>query len=154
VEAEMVWDGTERRSGEFHQVQAACIKRTADALAEGHAMTTDLERRTLKMISDLNDELGQLHQDIALLTLNVTNMLQGCKAKDIQIEKLTSLADSSDRRLLIVESWMIAERQRQSDVAKAAAESKKPLIAMAFSLVEKLIWLGLSGVVMWLWATR
>jgi hypothetical protein len=106
------------------------------------------------MISDLNDELGQLHQDIALLTLNVTNMLQGCKAKDIQIEKLTSLADSSDRRLLIVESWMIAERQRQSDVAKAAAESKKPLIAMAFSLVEKLIWLGLSGVVMWLWATR
>lgn len=150
----MTWDGAERRSGEFHQVQATCIKRTADALAEGHAMTTDLERRILKMISDLNDELGTLHQDIALLTLNVNNMLVGCKAKDGEIEKLSSLADSSDRRLSIVEAWMMTERQRRIDADKAAAESKKPFIAMVFNLLEKLVWLGLSGAVMWLWAIR
>jgi hypothetical protein len=55
------WDGAERRQDETHVIRAECIKRTAEALAEGRRM----EAGVIEMVNGVRGEMGECFRDVS-----------------------------------------------------------------------------------------
>jgi hypothetical protein len=69
---------------------------------------------------------------------------------DDKMSKFDDRMDGFDRELQEVKRIVNEEKNLRVDKEKLAAEAKKPAVAMGYSILEKLIWLILAGVIAWL----
>jgi hypothetical protein len=70
------------------------------------------------------------------------------------VNDLRLLAETSQKRLEIVEVWMLAEQDRQRKEAQEKKDARKPWQQAGIGLLEKFVWLALTGGLAWLWALR
>jgi predicted amino acid dehydrogenase len=107
-----------------------------------------------------------------VLTQKVEDLTAAVTRVDINTQKMSWVLSDADvglvgqvgRLALVVkeleksrddhETRMRAQEIRHRTEDDNRAEVKKPLVMMAFSLLEKLIWVGLGGVLAWLWTAR
>ena len=120
-----------------------CVKRTAEALAEGHEMAQELERKILEMrherevqMGELNVNLMTLGKDVALLTQSVAGLVNSQKTSHEEIAEVRAIAISSEKRLTAMETWRVEEGKRRDDEEKQRKENVKPLKETMWGVIQ------------------
>jgi hypothetical protein len=121
-----------RQMDSLHEINSECVKRTADALAEGHRLAVDLERKLLENVTAVSNRIDVLDKDLAVLTQSVSGpsgflaVLNGIKnTLQVMVDNLSNM----NSRLAVIES-----NESNQKIAR------EPWQKMGFGLLEKLIW--------------
>ena len=103
------WDGVERRTDETHVIRAECIKRTAEALAEGHELAQSLERKILEMRDERKQQIDGVLDCVDALSTRV-KVLEEQVGGDMGIIKTMQLMQGTLQQMrdsLNKQAWLV-----------------------------------------------
>lgn len=120
-----------------HDINPECMDRTAKALAEGHQLAFDLERKIQDMRRERELQLAELNKALALLTQNVLEMSKTTQTNTDDIGALREIAIASRASLNILMDERNKEREQRE-------QARKPWVELLFGLLGKAAWVALG----------
>lgn len=120
-----------------HEILPDCIKRTAEAVAEGHRMAQELDAKIQEMRRERELQMAELSKALALLTQNVLSLSDAVKKTGEDNEELREIAIASRSALNILMEERKAAQER-------AVEARKPWQDFIWGLLGKAAWVALG----------
>lgn len=106
----------------------------------------------------LSQKVEELTAAVTRVDINTQKMSWVLSDADVglvgQVGKLALVIKELEKSRDDHETRMRAQEIRHKTEDENRAEVKKPLLAAAFNLIEKLVWLGLVGALAWMIALR
>lgn len=124
---------------DFHEINAACVKRTADALAEGHELALELERKIIDMKQEREEQFKETNDRIDKIEKSILLLTESFSGPSGYLSVLTSIKEamqSMATNMGAMEKRLVKLEYNEEQENKA----REPWIKILFSLIEKVAW--------------
>lgn len=147
--------------GDRHDINPECIQRTADKAAELEHEIQEMRHEREVQIAATNKNVSELGSALAVLTKDVTELVGDAKEKSSRMDSQDRLIAASQEQMRLILDWQKEELARHTReeiekkeaIAKVEADRKersKPWLQLVFNILEKFVWILLTGAVAWL----
>lgn len=150
----MTGDGTERSKVVIaggavkHDINSACIQRTADALAEGRGLAAALELKIQEMRREREQQFGEITTTVKLLAQSVAalaeNQKQTTAEHEDEVEKALRTQQLQHEMNVTLKTTLDLLMSERSDALKATKENKRSWRSFFMGLLEKAAWVAVG----------
>lgn len=146
-------------------INPACVQRTAEARQWGSDKAAELEGKIQEMrherevqIAETNKNVAELNTALTILTKDVTSLVGDAKEKSSRMDNQDKLIATSQEQMRLILEWQKEElaRHTREEIEKKEAiakvesdrkERSKPWLQLVFNILEKFVWILLTGLV-------
>jgi len=133
-----------------HEILPECIKRTAEAIAEGHELSAKLELKIQEMRREREQQLSEITTTVKLLAQSVSALAesqqQATEDHKEELEKAQKTQELQQQMNVTMKTTLDILMSERTEALKATMESKKSWRGFFMGLLEKAAWIAVGVV--------